>query len=118
VHSALSNAFFEAKKEKGITQRAICKELDADKAVVSRILSGAGNPTARTIAELASAMGYRPEIILHKIQSGADANHTPWHAVEERGNSVDLVLSGRYSASLAQNSVFIPRPANHVGVNR
>jgi transcriptional regulator with XRE-family HTH domain len=116
LHSVLSNAFFEAKQEKGLTQRAICEELATDKAVISRILSGAGNPTARTIAELASAMGYRPEITLHKIDSVASTNQTPWQEVEKRGNSVEIVMIGRNSSRAEQNIVHIPPQHTEVRV--
>lgn len=117
VHSALSIAFLEAKKERKLTQRSLCESLDVDKAVVSRILAGGGNPTARTIAEFASVMGYRPELVLHRVEVKPETNHALWHEVEERGNSVDIVMVGRNATAAGQNSVFIPRPSASVGVH-
>lgn len=87
LHAAFSNAGVEAKKERGLTQKQIAAELNVDKAAVSRILKGIGNPTARTIGELAAAMGYRPELVLHKIETSHGSNHA---SVKSDGNKVTV----------------------------
>lgn len=117
VHSALSNAFVEAKRDKKVTQRSVCEALDVDKAVVSRILTGGGNPTARTIAELASALGYQPELILHKIEVANYANQAPWHEVEKRENSVDIIMVDRNSSRIDQNVVRIQKHVSIAGAS-
>lgn len=75
LHAAFANAAAESKKVHGLNQRKVADELGVDKAVVSRILSGGGNPTARTIGELAAALGYRPELLLHRIDQPKLSNH-------------------------------------------
>ena len=61
------------KGKTGLTQRDLAAALDMDKATVSRILSGRGNPTARTIGEMCWALGLEPELILH--ERGYEKNH-------------------------------------------
>lgn len=95
LHAAFSNASVEAKKERGLTQKQIAAELNVDKAAISRILKGIGNPTARTIGELAAAMGYRPELVLHKIETSIGSNHT---SVKSDGNKVTVSVSNTPSA--------------------
>jgi transcriptional regulator with XRE-family HTH domain len=68
LHAVFSNAAVDAKRKRRLTQKQIANELGVDKSVVSRIFKGGGNPTARTIGELAAVMGYRPELVLHKIK--------------------------------------------------
>lgn len=67
VHALLANAALEAKKKKRLTQRKVAEELGMDKGQLSKILTGAGNPTVRTIGMLCAVMGYRPELVLHEV---------------------------------------------------
>jgi ribosome-binding protein aMBF1 (putative translation factor) len=90
LHAAFANASVEAKKDRGLTQKQIAEELKIDKAAVSRILKGIGNPTARTIGELAAAMGYRPELVLHKIETSNGSNYA---SVKSDGNKVTVSVS-------------------------
>lgn len=66
---ALATAAVRQKKVCGITQRSVSEAMGVDKSVVSRILAGGGNPTLRTIGELAWAMGLRPTIIFEPIDT-------------------------------------------------
>jgi DNA-binding phage protein len=77
VHAVLARAAVEARKERGVTQAGVARELGVDRATISRLLAGGGNPTVRTIGELAGALGYRPELVLHKMQPAAGGNHAP-----------------------------------------
>ena len=74
VHAEIAHAAIEAKSEKGLTQRDVAAALGVDKSVISRILRGTGNPTIRTIGELSAALGYRPELLLHKADPGPYGN--------------------------------------------
>lgn len=75
VHAALAHGARSA-SERGLTRREIAAEIGVDKSSISRILTGGGNPTARTIAELAAAMGYRPELVLHALDASAHVNQS------------------------------------------
>jgi transcriptional regulator with XRE-family HTH domain len=68
VHAVLSNAALTAPEEGEVPQEQAARDLEVDQATISWILSGTGNPTARTIGELAGALGYRPELVLHKVE--------------------------------------------------
>ncbi|MPQ73269.1 helix-turn-helix domain-containing protein [Acetobacter senegalensis] len=51
---------FEEQKNEGVSQSSIAAELDVDRSVVSKRLSGSGNVTLRTISDLFIAMGREP----------------------------------------------------------
>lgn len=68
THRVLAQAIRKAKAEKGITQSEIAHALGVNKSVVSRILSGEGNLTLRTIGEIAWAVGLRPELHFNSIK--------------------------------------------------
>lgn len=74
VHAAIAQAAISAKSEDGLTQRQVAEELGVDKSVISRILKGVGNPTIRTVGELTAALGYRPELVLHKVIAKTGSN--------------------------------------------
>ncbi len=67
-HRAIAVAFEAQRRARGLTQLSVAEALSVNKSVVSRILSGRGNPTLRTIAELAWAMGFRVKIIFEPIE--------------------------------------------------
>ena len=73
----LFKAFAKAKKDKGITQRKIAEIIGVDKSQVSRILRGIGNPTIRTISDLAFALECKPTLTFIPITAGANGeeNH-------------------------------------------
>lgn len=73
LHASLAHAAVAVKGKTGLTQRKLADDLSMDKAAVSRILSGRGNPTARTIGELCWALGVEPELVLHP--RGYEKNH-------------------------------------------
>lgn len=112
VHAVLTRAAVESRAERGVTQASVARELGIDRATISRLLSGAGNPTVRTIGELAGALGYRPELVLHKVQAGAGANHA---GLSVQGNTVMGVF--RNTTTQASGTVFRPatnRPLSEV----
>lgn len=57
VHEAIVKAALRAKSENGLTQRQVAERLGVDKSSISRILCGRGNPTSRTLGEIAWALG-------------------------------------------------------------
>lgn len=57
TRTALAQAFSEALKRSGMTQRELARAAGASEARVSRILSAQSNPKIATIAKLAEAMG-------------------------------------------------------------
>lgn len=75
VHSVLAYCAEEVRRERGVKQADVARELGVNRATISRLLSGAGNPTARTIGELAGAMGYRPELVMRKVETRPHSNH-------------------------------------------
>jgi len=75
-HAAISTAAAERRKRSATTLAELANRLDVDRSMVTRILKGAGNPTVRTIGELAWAMGMRPEIRFVPIEDVA-TNHHP-----------------------------------------
>ncbi len=62
LHNELVRTFEQQRKRRGLKQRDIAERTGMDKATISRILRGGGNPTARTIAELFWAMEAEAEI--------------------------------------------------------
>jgi len=84
VHAEISNAAISAKRESGINQKKVAEELQVDKSVVSRILKGLGNPTIRTIGELTAVLGYRPELVLHKVGEKSGSNSLTVHYYDHK----------------------------------
>ena len=79
AHALLSNIAVEVFRERGITQSDMARQLGVDRSFVSRILKGAGNPTIRTIGEIAGVLGYRPELVFHKVARTEGANQRPFN---------------------------------------
>jgi transcriptional regulator with XRE-family HTH domain len=65
-------AFAREKKDKGITQLQIAKIMGVDKTQVSRLLRGTGNPTARTISDLAFALDCKPTVTFSPLIAGGN----------------------------------------------
>jgi transcriptional regulator with XRE-family HTH domain len=82
LHIELFQAFVQAKKDKGVTQRQIAEIMGVDKSQISRILRGSGNPTARTISDFAFALDCMPAISLIPIRPSGnlDVNHSSRNA--------------------------------------
>ena len=74
VHMALVKAAIEAKKTDKLTQQTVADLLGVDKSAISRILSGRGNPTARTIGELAWALGFSPRLEMDSQRADVKQN--------------------------------------------
>jgi transcriptional regulator with XRE-family HTH domain len=108
VHAEITQAAVKAKRDDGLTQRQVADELGVDKSVVSRILSGVGNPTLRTLGELSAALGYRPELVLHKLNTASGSNS---YVVQNLTSGV--VVSGAQranSSTLLSGLVMTPKP--------
>lgn len=105
VHAVLSRAALEVREEQGVTQAQVARELGVDRSFITRLLSGAGNPTVRTIGELAGALGYRPELVLHKVDVRPGANHGAFQvkAVTAAGGAT-VVFSPRQSSASGGNA--------------
>jgi DNA-binding XRE family transcriptional regulator len=73
VRRELQKAFMEEKKERGLTQSQLARELGVDRAVVCRQLSGTSNLTLRTLADYAWAMNR--DLIFAMPKHDAGANH-------------------------------------------
>lgn len=99
VHAAIAQAAVAAKSDEGLTQRQVAEELGVDKSVISRILKGVGNPTIRTVGELTAALGYRPELVLHKINAKAGSNA---FTVESKAGGV--IVARAASATTGSNT--------------
>lgn len=72
VHAALVHAAIRRKQQDGLTQRAVAARLGWDKATLSRLLAGRGNPTLRTLGEIAWALDLEPEIVFRDRAAGAN----------------------------------------------
>jgi transcriptional regulator with XRE-family HTH domain len=57
LRAELQEAFFSEKKERGLTQQDVAKQLNVHRSVVNRHLTGEENLTVRKAAEIAKAMG-------------------------------------------------------------
>ncbi|MBI3385064.1 helix-turn-helix transcriptional regulator [Candidatus Gottesmanbacteria bacterium] len=59
---AVINAIIEARKNKGVTQKALAKKIGTKQSVISRMESGRANPTIGFLKRLAQAFNSRLEI--------------------------------------------------------
>lgn len=73
LHEELANAAIQRKHQDKTTLRAVAERLGMDKGSLSRILSGRGNPTARTIGELAWALDFQPTVVLKDLRATTNA---------------------------------------------
>jgi DNA-binding phage protein len=112
VHAVLSRAALETRKEQGVTQAQVARELGVDRSFITRLLSGAGNPTVRTIGELAGALGYRPELVLHKVDIRPGTNHVNREvkAVSGAGGATVVVSSPQSGASAGNVTAYEHSP--------
>lgn len=75
VQRQLAESVLTAGKESGITRSDIAKTLGVNKSVVTRAISGKGNITLRTLAEIYWALGKEPSIKLETV-GAAQSNHS------------------------------------------
>lgn len=64
VRDELMRALLIARRRDGATQSSIAEKLDVHRSVINRELSGQSNLTLRRVAELAWAVGFRPDFRL------------------------------------------------------
>ena len=59
---AVINALIEARRNKGITQKALAKKIGTKQSVISRLESGRANPSVAFLKKLAQALNSHLEI--------------------------------------------------------
>ncbi|OGH13500.1 MAG: transcriptional regulator [Candidatus Levybacteria bacterium RIFCSPHIGHO2_01_FULL_37_33] len=59
---AVINAIIEARRNKGITQKALAKKIGTKQSVISRLESGRANPSVAFLKKLAQALNSHLEI--------------------------------------------------------
>ena len=59
---AVINAIFEARREKGITQKDLAEKIGTKQSVISRLESGKANPSIAFLKKLAAALNTKLEI--------------------------------------------------------
>ena len=59
---AVINAVIEARRNKGITQKALAKKIGTKQSVISRLETGRANPSIAFLKRLAQALGSHLEI--------------------------------------------------------
>ncbi len=67
---SVGNAITQCRKRQGLTQTQLAERAAVDQAIVSRIERGRANPTLDLIADLATALGVEPKMILETSQGG------------------------------------------------
>ncbi len=72
-----------------INQSDLSRALEIDRSVVSRQLNGTANLTLRGVAELAWAMGCRPELRLIRPEERAGDNANRWVPAESTPQELD-----------------------------
>jgi DNA-binding phage protein len=97
VHAAFANAAAFQKRHVGLTSAEVARRAECDKAV-SRLLSGAGNPTIRTLGEIAWAMNMRPEIVLTPIDDGLGQNELTDFSGRARPGTSGRTVNVRFAA--------------------
>ena len=107
----LFKAFANAKKDRGITQRKIADIIGVDKSQVSRILRGIGNPTIRTISDLAFALECKPTLTFTPITGGDNGqeNHASRRTPTVDAYGVGSCLSGNMSSG-SEDAVSVYHP--------
>lgn len=74
----LVEAFLEENKnDRQINQALIARKIGMDKGTLSKILRGQGNMTLRTLSDIAWALGFVPEVHLHRQNEAKQSNHMP-----------------------------------------
>lgn len=64
VAEKLGNNLKRIRKEKGVSQSDIAKQLKVSRGFVSNIENGKSNPTLATITKIANAIGVSPDLLL------------------------------------------------------
>ncbi len=68
---AFGDACREAREKTGLSQEGLGFESEMDRTYVSGIERGVRNPTLKTIARLARALGIRPSVLLRRAEDRA-----------------------------------------------
>jgi len=77
LRSGLQTAFITERKSRKLTQQAIASLLGVNRSVVNRQLTGQENLTVRSAVELAWAMGWETNIVVHKPTVEPATNERP-----------------------------------------
>lgn len=92
-------------KDPTVSQSAVARLIDTDKATLTRILSGKGNITLRKLAEIAWALGLDPKVVYEPIDN-ARKNHD--QVVQSHRRSATLSWSGSAAREEIVRSVVEP----------
>ncbi|WP_068115269.1 helix-turn-helix domain-containing protein [Tropicimonas marinistellae] len=103
LHTALAKVALEAMRRDGLTRKKIADKLGVDKAVVTRILNGGANPTARTVGELLWAIGAKPAVDFTLIPKSSNG-----YATTDRPNVIRISPDITTGTSVRSN--FAPKP--------
>jgi transcriptional regulator with XRE-family HTH domain len=79
VRGELLRALSERKSEGGLSQEALARKLDTERALINRQLSGESNLTLRSLADLAWAMDLEISFELKKPAAEAGQNQPAQH---------------------------------------
>lgn len=74
VRKALINAAINEKQARGLSQQKVADCLGVNRSVVNRMLRGDMNLTLRSVAELAWAMGWKPQFSMEKVTVASERN--------------------------------------------
>lgn len=85
VHTEIQRAFSIEKSRRKLTQQSIADTLGVNRSVINRQVMGYENLTAKSIAELAWAIGYEPKLSLSRTEDDRGANFS--QHIDLRGGS-------------------------------
>ena len=79
VRRVLQQALMDEKSSRGLTQSEVARQIGVHRSVISRELKGYMDITHGRVGELAWAMGYKPRLVLEKVDESAEANSVDEH---------------------------------------
>ena len=75
MNIALGRSVREARKARGMTQEGLAELAGLDRTYISGVERGVRNPTVRSLALIARALGSRPSLLLRRAEEiGGHAN--------------------------------------------
>jgi transcriptional regulator with XRE-family HTH domain len=110
VRGELLRALSERKSERGFSQEALARKLDAERSLINRQLSGESNLSLRSLADLAWAMDLEISFELKNPAINAGQNQ----AIQNQAMTTSTVRHGqiRYINGAAKPAAVHAMPAN------